>query len=226
MILSESGPRSTTSPVWTRTASPPIQRPLSSTSCAARAMSRQAAKSPCRSPTATMRCKGDGGRRRRHGQGQGRHQTNTARPKPPQMRSPLRFAPVMLSDSGSMCKHRAELERRRVRPPRCICDSRAKNGVLSPIMHKIMIIRHAEKHQHGSHGQGVTEDGRPARHELTVRGWQRAAALVQLLRAGRRGAQGLADPDAPVDLRLERDQAKPQPAGDAHRRAAGRRAGH
>jgi len=43
-------------------------------------------------------------------------------------------------------------------------------------MQKIMIIRHAEKHQHGSHG--VTEDGRPARHELTVRGWQRAAALV------------------------------------------------
>ena len=54
------------------------------------------------------------------------------------------------------------------------------NGVLSPIMHKIMIIRHAEKHQHGSYGQGVTEDGRPARHELTVRGWQRAAALVRL----------------------------------------------
>jgi broad specificity phosphatase PhoE len=49
---------------------------------------------------------------------------------------------------------------------------------LSPIMQKIMIIRHAEKHQHGSHGRGVTEDGLPARHELTVRGWQRAAALV------------------------------------------------
>jgi broad specificity phosphatase PhoE len=44
-------------------------------------------------------------------------------------------------------------------------------------MHKIMIIRHAEKHQHG-YGRGVTEDGRPAPHELTVRGWQRAAALV------------------------------------------------
>lgn len=47
-----------------------------------------------------------------------------------------------------------------------------------PIMQKIMIIRHAEKHQHGSHGRGVTEDGRHARHELTVKGWQRAAALV------------------------------------------------
>jgi len=45
-------------------------------------------------------------------------------------------------------------------------------------MHKIMIIRHAEKHQHGIHDRGVTEDGRPAHHELTVRGWQRAAALV------------------------------------------------
>ena len=45
-------------------------------------------------------------------------------------------------------------------------------------MHKIMIIRHAEKHQHGIHDRGVTEDGRPAHHELTVRGWQRAGALV------------------------------------------------
>jgi hypothetical protein len=41
-----------------------------------------------------------------------------------------------------------------------------------------MIIRHAEKHQHGIHSRGVTEDGRSAPHELTVRGWERAAALV------------------------------------------------
>jgi broad specificity phosphatase PhoE len=47
-------------------------------------------------------------------------------------------------------------------------------------MHKIMIIRHAEKHQHGVHDRGVTADGRPSHHELTVRGWQRAAALVNL----------------------------------------------
>jgi phosphohistidine phosphatase SixA len=47
-------------------------------------------------------------------------------------------------------------------------------------MPKIMIIRHGEKHQHGSHFRGVTEDGHRARHELTVRGWQRAAALVHL----------------------------------------------
>jgi hypothetical protein len=47
-------------------------------------------------------------------------------------------------------------------------------------MLKIMIIRHAEKHQHGSHDRGVSEDGRPAHHELTVRGWQRAGALVHL----------------------------------------------
>jgi hypothetical protein len=45
-------------------------------------------------------------------------------------------------------------------------------------MLKIMIIRHAEKHQHGSYDRGVSEDGRPAHHELTVRGWQRAGALV------------------------------------------------
>jgi broad specificity phosphatase PhoE len=56
----------------------------------------------------------------------------------------------------------------------------AKYGVLSRIMHKIMIIRHAEKHQHGMQARGVDENGNPARHELTVRGWQRAGALVQL----------------------------------------------
>ncbi|HTY93939.1 MAG TPA: hypothetical protein VMC02_08625 [Steroidobacteraceae bacterium] len=43
-----------------------------------------------------------------------------------------------------------------------------------------MIIRHAEKHQHGSHDRGISEDGRPSHHELTVRGWQRAGALVHL----------------------------------------------
>jgi hypothetical protein len=47
-------------------------------------------------------------------------------------------------------------------------------------MLKIMIIRHAEKHQHGIHDRGVTEDGRPSHHELTVSGWQRAGALVHL----------------------------------------------
>jgi broad specificity phosphatase PhoE len=45
-------------------------------------------------------------------------------------------------------------------------------------MRKIMLIRHGEKHNHGSRAQGITTDGQPSRHELTVRGWQRAAALV------------------------------------------------
>jgi len=57
-------------------------------------------------------------------------------------------------------------------------------------MHKIMIIRHAEKHQPGDHGRGVTEDGRPAHHELTVRGWQRAAALIHLFTPPRAGSSG------------------------------------
>lgn len=41
-----------------------------------------------------------------------------------------------------------------------------------------MIIRHAEKHQPGSHGKGVDEFGHHAKHELTIKGWQRAGALV------------------------------------------------
>jgi phosphohistidine phosphatase SixA len=47
-------------------------------------------------------------------------------------------------------------------------------------MLRIMIIRHAEKHQPGSRDRGISEYGRPAHHELTVRGWQRAGALVHM----------------------------------------------
>jgi len=43
---------------------------------------------------------------------------------------------------------------------------------------KIMLIRHGEKHGHGVHDRGVSADGRRKHHELTVRGWQRAALLV------------------------------------------------
>ncbi len=45
-------------------------------------------------------------------------------------------------------------------------------------MPKIMIIRHAEKPVHGGPDRSVCIDGFHAKHELTVRGWQRAAALV------------------------------------------------
>jgi hypothetical protein len=50
-----------------------------------------------------------------------------------------------------------------------------------------MIIRHAEKHLHGLEGRGVSADGRPARHELTVTGWQRAGALVHFFSAAPKG---------------------------------------
>ena len=45
-------------------------------------------------------------------------------------------------------------------------------------LRKIMLIRHGEKHTPGSPDRGITADGRHAKHELTVRGWQRAGALV------------------------------------------------
>ncbi len=100
----------------------------------------------------------------------------------------------MLSDPRAMCKHSAEsgvgAGSGCHAGPRGLC---AKTGVLSPVMQKIMIIRHAEKHQHGSHGHGVTEDGHHARHELTVRGWQRAAALVHLF-----APPGGQPPDSPI----------------------------
>ena len=44
-------------------------------------------------------------------------------------------------------------------------------------MPRIMIIRHAEKHN-GGRERGVNIEGYHTKHELTVRGWQRAGALV------------------------------------------------
>lgn len=50
-------------------------------------------------------------------------------------------------------------------------------------MHRIMIIRHAEKH-HGNHHHGVSIEGERKKHELTVLGWQRAGALVRFFAPG------------------------------------------
>jgi hypothetical protein len=46
-------------------------------------------------------------------------------------------------------------------------------------MQRIMIIRHAEKPLRGRVDRSVCINGFHAKHELTVRGWQRAAALVR-----------------------------------------------
>ena len=45
-------------------------------------------------------------------------------------------------------------------------------------MQRIMIIRHAEKHTENGSEHGVNIEGHHVKHELTVRGWQRAGALV------------------------------------------------
>ncbi|MGI4745145.1 MAG: phosphoglycerate mutase family protein [Janthinobacterium lividum] len=54
---------------------------------------------------------------------------------------------------------------------------------------QILFIRHGEEHAE----TGITETGRPDEHSLTVRGWQRAGALVGLF--GRDERSGLR-PDA------------------------------
>ena len=46
-------------------------------------------------------------------------------------------------------------------------------------MPRIMIIRHGEKHANGGVERGVNLYGVHTKHELTVRGWQRAGALVR-----------------------------------------------
>ena len=48
---------------------------------------------------------------------------------------------------------------------------------------RIMIIRHAEEHE----VDGITEEGQADPQSLTVRGWQRAGALVPFFCSGERG---------------------------------------
>lgn len=56
----------------------------------------------------------------------------------------------------------------------------ARSGL--PICSKLMVIRHAERPDENGSVAGVAENGRSDPTELTVRGWQRAGALVRLFR--------------------------------------------
>src|SRR4051794_27889179 len=60
----------------------------------------------------------------------------------------------------------------------------------------IMIIRHAEKPLPSNRSRGITAGGRRDKRSLTVTGWQRAGALVELF-APSRGVplEGLRRPD-------------------------------
>ena len=61
---------------------------------------------------------------------------------------------------------------------------------------KIMVIRHAEKPDKSAGAMGVREDGKHDPDSLTVRGWQRAGALVTLFGPGGGPVRsGLATPD-------------------------------
>ena len=60
---------------------------------------------------------------------------------------------------------------------------------------KVMLIRHAEKPNETI--QGVNEAGRPAPDQLSVRGWQRAGALVRFFAPiGQNHRNGIATPTA------------------------------
>jgi len=61
----------------------------------------------------------------------------------------------------------------------------------------IMIIRHAEKPGDSDTPRGIDADGKHDNHSLTVRGWTRAGALVQLFAPGTGAIRpGLARPTA------------------------------
>jgi hypothetical protein len=47
------------------------------------------------------------------------------------------------------------------------------------VCEKIMVIRHAEKPDKQAGMSGISKVGEPDKDDLTVRGWQRAGALVR-----------------------------------------------
>ena len=58
---------------------------------------------------------------------------------------------------------------------------------LPPLGHSgalVMIIRHGEKPPNTGPPQGIDPDGNPDSHSLTVRGWTRAGALIELFAPG------------------------------------------
>ncbi len=62
---------------------------------------------------------------------------------------------------------------------------------------KIMLIRHAEKPDEKTNVNGVDEAGTPNPHQLSVRGWQRAGALVRFFApAGHACAKNIETPSA------------------------------
>lgn len=75
--------------------------------------------------------------------------------------------------------------------------------------HVIMIIRHAEKPLPSNNARGITSGGRYDKRSLTVTGWQRAGALVELF-APARGAPpaGLWRPDSIYSSAAERGRSK------------------
>ncbi|HEY2359160.1 MAG TPA: hypothetical protein VGH86_17045 [Phenylobacterium sp.] len=63
-------------------------------------------------------------------------------------------------------------------------------------MFRVMIIRHGEKHTNGGPDRGVNIEGVHVKHELTVRGWQRAGALAPFFapRGGLPDGSGISTP--------------------------------
>jgi hypothetical protein len=88
-------------------------------------------------------------------------------------------------------------------PAACAAGPSKKDAVPAPLPPEapagnlIMIIRHGEKPPSAGTPQGIDADGAADPHSLTVRGWTRAGALVELFAPGNGSIRpGLARPTA------------------------------
>ena len=99
-------------------------------------------------------------------------------------------------------------------------------GTPTPLASTIMIIRHAEKPPEppGSPPPfGVTPDGRQDAHSLSVRGWQRAGALVAFFTASRTMPSSISTPQFIYAVKVDSDGDDPHDAAGAKIGTKGKR---
>lgn len=97
----------------------------------------------------------------------------------------------------------------------------------TPSASTIMIIRHAEKPPEPPASPppfGVTPDGTQDEHSLSVRGWQRAGALVSFFAAPRAAPSSIRAPQFIYAVKVDADDENPHDAAGARIGTKGRRA--
>ena len=115
----------------------------------------------------------------------------------------------------------------RAAQPRATIHKKSSMRTPTPLPSTIMIIRHAEKPPEPPASPppfGVTPDGTQDEHSLSVRGWQRAGALVSLFVPIRPTPSSIRVPQFIYAVKVDGDDEKPRDSAGAKIGTRGKRA--